>query len=100
MISEKLLSLVGETDKLDELKAIMGEIDAVEAENTTLKTSLEESTERIKKLNEVNANLLLSSVGNTGTSDKEDEGEPDILDMSDDEFDEYFDEKYQKVQEV
>ena len=90
MISEKLLSIVGETEKLDELKALMDEIDAVEAENTTLKANAEELENHIKELNEVNANLLISSVGKTVEEEKE---ETSIEDMDEEEFLAYLDDK-------
>lgn len=88
MISEKLLGLVGETEKLDELKAIMDEIDVMEAENTDLKTKTEEQETHIKELNAVNAKLLLSSVAFNPAEDKKDE-KPDISEMDEDEFFDY-----------
>ena len=90
MISEKLLSIVGETEKLDELKALMDEIDAVEAENTTLTANAEELENHIKELNEVNANLLISSVGKAVEEEKE---ETSIEDMDEEEFLAYLDDK-------
>lgn len=87
MISEKLLGIVGETEKLDELKAIMNEVDKLEAENTELKANAESLENHIKELNEVNANLLISSVGKFAEEPKDEETA--IEDMDEDEFFEY-----------
>ena len=87
MISEKLLAIVGETEKLDELKALMDEMDVLEAENTELKANAEELENHIKELNEVNANLLISSVGKSTEDEREEE--PAIEDMDEEEFFDY-----------
>ena len=91
MISEKLLTIVGETEKLDELKALMDEVDKLEAENTELKANAEELENHIKELNEVNANLLISSVGKATEEAKEEK--ESIEDMDEDEFFAYLDNK-------
>lgn len=58
-LSEKLKSLIGETDKLDELLELMKEIDDLE----TIKASLEEQVERqsddIANLRDINGRLAL-----------------------------------------
>ena len=91
MISEKLLTIVGETEKLDELKALMDEVDKLEAENTELKANAEELENHIKELNEVNANLLISSVGKATEETKEEK--ESIEDMDEEEFFAYLDNK-------
>ena len=91
MISEKLLGIIGETEKLDELKAIMDEVDKLEAENTELKANSEVLENHIKELNEVNANLLISSVGKATEEPKNEEIA--IEDMDEEEFFEYLENK-------
>ena len=91
MISEKLLGLVGETEKLDELKAIMDEMDVIEAKNTELTGQIEALQTHISELNDVNAKLLLSSVA--AVKEDEKENEKSIDDMTEDEFFEYLGEK-------
>ena len=90
-ISEKLLTLVGETEKLDELKAIMDEVDAAEAKNAELSAQVETLQNHITELNEVNAKLLLSSVSTTKEEEKDEE--KDFDDMSEEEFFDYLDKK-------
>ena len=91
MISEKLLTLVGETEKLDELKAIMDEMDKTEAKVTEQAAEIDTLHAHITELNDVNAKLLLSSVNMSGP--KEEENKTDIEDMSEEEFFEYLKKK-------
>ena len=58
MISEKLLALVGETEKLDELKAIMDEMDATEAKVTEQASEIETLRNHVTELNDVNENFF------------------------------------------
>lgn len=91
MISEKLLALVGETEKLDELKAIMDEMDATEAKVTEQASEIETLRNHVTELNDVNAKLLLSSV-NIAEPEKKNE-EPNIEEMSEEEFFDYLGKK-------
>lgn len=91
MISEKLLALVGETEKLDELKAIMDEMDATEAKVTEQASEIETLRNHVTELNDVNAKLLLSSV-NVAEPEKKNE-EPNIEEMSEEEFFDYLGKK-------
>lgn len=91
MISEKLLSLVGETEKLDELKAIMDEMDATEAKVTEQASEIESLRNHVTELNDVNAKLLLSSVSVTEPEKKNEE--PNIEEMSEEEFFDYLEKK-------
>lgn len=91
MISEKLLSLVGETEKLDELKAIMDEMDATEAKVTEQASEIESLRNHVTELNDVNAKLLLSSVNVTEPEKKNEE--PNIEEMSEEEFFDYLGKK-------
>lgn len=91
MISEKLLSLVGETEKLDELKAIMDEMDATEAKVTEQASEIELLRNHVTELNDVNAKLLLSSVNVTEPEKKNEE--PNIEEMSEEEFFDYLGKK-------
>ena len=91
MISEKLLSLVGETEKLDELKAIMDEMDATEAKVTEQASEIETLRNHVTELNDVNAKLLLSSVN--VTEPKKENEEPNIEEMSEEEFFDYLGKK-------
>ena len=91
MISEKLLSLVGETEKLDGLKAIMDEMDATEAKVTEQASEIELLRNHVTELNDVNAKLLLSSVNVTEPEKKNEE--PNIEEMSEEEFFDYLGKK-------
>lgn len=94
MISEKLLALVGETEKLDELKAIIDEVDVLEAKVAEVEKDRDTYKTRLEEVNEVNRRLLLSSFGkkeDEDTKEKEEKDEePDFDNMSDEEIDEFF----------
>lgn len=60
MLSEKIKELVGETDKLVELKEIMEEADSLETQIETNKQTISEQIEKIQSLRDTNMKLFLS----------------------------------------
>lgn len=75
MLSEKIKALVGETDKLDELKDLMSEADSYETQLAEARNIIAERDEKIASLRDTNAKLFLSV---TKPSDEPEEApEPD-----------------------
>lgn len=60
MLSEKIKELVGETDKLVELKEIMEEADSLETQIENNKQTISEQIEKIQSLRDTNMKLFLS----------------------------------------
>lgn len=60
MLSEKIKELVGETDKLVELKEVMDEADNLETQIENNKQTISEQIEKIQSLRDTNMKLFLS----------------------------------------
>lgn len=92
MLSDEIKALMGETDKLDELKAIMDKADDIENALSEVQKQVEEKDAEIADKNKRLANLFLSV-----TEKKEETAKistEDFSDMTEEEFDNAIKAKY------
>lgn len=93
MLSEEIKALMGETDKLDELKAIMDKADDIENALAETQKSIAEKDAEIADKNKRLANLFLSVTEHKDTeAEKIDKN--DFTGMTEEEFDEAMRNKY------
>lgn len=87
MLSDEIRSFVGETDKLDELEAILDKADALENVLAETQKKVEEKDAELAKKNRKLADYVLSESAKVKSRDERiKSGEIDLDDMSEDEF--------------
>ena len=97
MLSDEIKALMGETDKLDELKAIMDKADDIENALSEVQKQVEEKDAEIADKNKRLANLFLSVTEKKQTDTEKIEADDfDLEDMTEEEFHEAMTKKYGK----
>lgn len=95
MLSDEIKALMGETDKLDELKVIMDKADDIENALSEVQKQVEEKDAEIADKNKRLANLFLSVTEKKQTETEKIEADDfDLESMTEEEFHEAMTKKY------